>query len=309
MSTVNKLLAMEVFINVVDQSSFVRTAEQMGLPKTTVTILIRELEQMLGVQLLIRTTRQVRVTPDGAAFYDRSMQILADMQEAEDAMSRAHQMPGGLLRIAVPTLLAGELIPHLPDFLSRYPDILLDIGSSGQRADGLEAGADCAIQCGELADRSLVARRVGSLGFGLYASPAYLDRTGRPLHPDDLAQHRGIGAFSGKRTNTAQLTLRRSEEQVQAELPIHLAVNDADAGIEAAIAGLGLLRTTRFAGEREVAAGRLEPLLPHWSLDSAALHVVFSRNRQLSAKVGVFVDWLAELSANERAFQRDCLTG
>lgn len=309
MSTINKLLAMEVFINVVDQGSFVRTAEQMGLPKTAVTILIRELEQMLGVQLLIRTTRQVRVTPDGAAFYDRSMQILADMQEAEDAMSRARHMPGGLLRIAVPTLLAGELIPHLPDFLSRYPDILLDIGSSGQRADGLEAGADCAIRCGELADRSLVARRVGSLGFGLYASPAYLDRTGRPLHPDDLAQHRGIGAFSGKRANTAQLTLRRSEEQVHAEVPIHLAVNDADAGIEAAIAGLGLLRTTRFAGEREVAAGRLEPLLPHWSLDSAALHVVFARNRQLSAKVGVFVDWLAELSANERAFQRDCLTG
>ena len=129
MGTVNKLLAMEVFINVVDQGRFVRTAEHMGLPKTTVTILIKELEQMLGVQLLNRTTRQVSVTPDGAAFYDRSMQILADMQEAEDAMSRARHVPGGLLKIDVPTLLVGELIPHLPDFLSRYPDILLDIGS------------------------------------------------------------------------------------------------------------------------------------------------------------------------------------
>lgn len=304
MSTINKLQAMEAFVNVVDHGSFVRTAEQMGLPRTTVTILIQGLEQMLDVPLLQRTTRQVSVTAEGAAFYDRCMRILADMREAEDAISRTRHVPGGLLRVEAPTLLTGELMPRLPDFLARYPDILLDFAPSGPRTDTLEESFDCAIRCGVLVDSSLMARRIGDLGYGLYASPAYLARNGRPAHPDDLVRYGGIGNFTGKRAEAAQWVLRQGEQCVQAAVAAHLSVNDADAGIEAGVAGLGLLLSPRFAGAREVAAGRLEPLLPDWTLESVAIHVVYARNRHLSAKVGVFVDWLTELFADHPAFRR-----
>lgn len=303
-TTLNKFQAMEVFANVVDHGSFVRAADTLDLPKATVTTLIQALERLLDVKLLHRTTRLVSVTPDGALFYERCTRILREVREAEESMSRARQKPSGLLRVDAPKLLASELISRLPDFFARYPDIQLEFGASDRPADLIEDNIDCAVHTGELPDSDLVARRVGNLHYWLYASPAYLARHGRPLHPGDLERHRSIGVSGGKRDKAALWEFSRGGERLSAAVPLQVAVNDSKAGLDAALAGLGLLQTTQFAAAHAVAAGLLEPLLPAWQADPVALYVVYPHNRHLSVKVRVFVEWMAELFASHPAIRR-----
>lgn len=306
-ATINKFQAMEVFATVVDQSSFVRAAEALDLPKATVTTLIQALERLLDVKLLHRTTRLVSVTPDGAVFYERCTRILGEVREAEESMARARQKPGGLLRVDAPKLLAGELIAHLPDFVARYPDIKLEFGASACPADLIEDSIDCALHTGDLPDSDLVARRVGNLTYGIYASPAYIVRHGRPLHPGDLERHRSIGVSRAKRDKAALWEFSRGGERLQASIPLQVAVSDCKVALDAAVAGLGLLQTTHFAAARAVSAGLLEPLLPTWHADPVALHIVYPHNRHLSVKVRVFVEWISELCASHPALRpRSC---
>jgi len=303
-ATINKFQAMEVFTTVVEHGSFVRAADTLDLPKATVTRLIQALERQLGVKLLHRSTRQVSVTPDGALFYERCARILGEVREAEESMSRAGQKPSGLLRVDTPKLLAGELMSRLPEFLSRYPDIQLEFGSSNHAANLVEANIDCSVHTGKLPDSDLVARRVGNLNYGIYASPAYIAGHGRPLHPDDLERHRSIGVSGCRHDKAVQWEFSRGGERVRAAVPMQVAVNDSKAALDAAVAGLGLLQTTHFAAARAVAAGLLEPLLPAWQADPVALHVVYPHNRHLSVKVRVFVEWMAELFAGHHAIRR-----
>jgi LysR family transcriptional regulator for bpeEF and oprC len=301
----NKFQAMEVFVKVVDAGSFVRTAEQMQLPKTTVTTLIQSLESSLDTRLLHRTTRQVSVTADGAIFYDRCMRILAEVKEAEESMSQQRHKPTGLLRVDAPAVLAGDvLIPMLPDFFARYPDIELELGSSQQPADLLDNNINCAIQGGTLADSDLIARRIGYLHMVLCAAPAYIENHGRPQHPDDLRRHHSVHYFAWKSDKMREWRFTRESERVHVNMPGRLAVNDANAGLEACLAGIGLIQLPRHAQERLTAQGRIERLLPDWQLEPVPLHVLYPQNRNLSAKVRVFVEWLADMAAAHRAIQR-----
>ena len=187
----NKLQAMEVFVQVVDCGSFTKAADALQLPKATVSTLVQSLETTLSAKLLHRTTRQVTVTSDGAAYYERCVRILSDVRDAEESLSRHRLSPSGRLRVDAPTGLSSEiLVPALPDFFARYPDITIELGSSDRPVDLVEEGVDCAVRGGELVDLSLIARRVGVVNFVTCAAPSYIERFGMPQHPRDLERHR-----------------------------------------------------------------------------------------------------------------------
>ena len=295
----NKLQAMEVFIQVVDCGSFTKAAEMLNLPKATVSTLVQTLESTLAVKLLHRTTRQVMITSDGAAYYERCVQILSDVRDAEESLSRHRLSPNGRLRVDTPTGLASEiLIPALPSFFERYPDITLELGSTDRPVDLVEEGVDCAVRGGELFDSNLIARRIGIINFVIAASPDYIARFGMPQHPRDLDRHRCVNYFSAKTGKISKWDFTRDGERIEITLPGTIALNDSNAYVHAGLAGLGIINMTDYLLIRHLAAGSMVQVLPDWSVDPIPVHIVYPQNRHLSAKVRVFVEWVSELFAN-----------
>src|SRR5579862_6582948 len=177
----NKLQAMQLFVRVVETGAITRAADSLQMPKATATTLIQQLEASLGVKLLNRTTRRVSMTADGAAYYPRCLAILDEVREAEESLAQRHASPQGRLRVEAPTLIARlVIVPALPTFFARYPDIDLQLGCSERRTDLVEEGIDCALWSGELEDSTLIARRVGQLYFGTCAAPSYVAAHGAP---------------------------------------------------------------------------------------------------------------------------------
>lgn len=295
----NKLQAMEVFVHVVDCGSFTRASEMLQLPKATVSTLVQSLETSLASKLLHRTTRNVSVTSDGAAYYERCVRILSDVRDAEESLSRHRFSPSGRLRVDTPTGLSSEiLIPALPDFFERYPDITLELGSTDRPVDLVEEGVDCAVRGGELMDTSLIARRVGVVNFVTCAAPSYVERYGMPLHPNDLQRHRCVNYFSAKTGKIFHWDFTRDGERIEVMLPSSIALNDSNAYVQAGLAGLGVISMTDYLLAEHLATGKMVRLLPEWRSDPLPIHVVYPQNRHLSAKVRVFVEWISELFAN-----------
>lgn len=171
--------AMQAFARVVETGSFTKAAETLHMSKTSVTQLVQQLEARLRVRLLNRTTRKVNVTADGAAYYERVVKLLADMDDADTSLSNASALPRGRLRVDIPSPLARMIVvPALPEFHARYPDIQLDMGVSDRMVDLIDDGVDCVVRGGELTNLSLMARRVGDLSLGVYAAPGYLESAG-----------------------------------------------------------------------------------------------------------------------------------
>jgi LysR family transcriptional regulator for bpeEF and oprC len=295
----NKLQAMEVFVQVVDAGSFTRAADTLQLPKATVSTLVQSLETALSAKLLHRTTRQVTVTTDGAAYYERCVRILSDVRDADESLSRTRLSPSGRLRVDMPTGLTSEVvIPALPGFFERYPDIMMELGSTDRPVDLVEEGVDCAIRGGELFDTSLIARRIGVVNFVTAASPAYLERYGVPQHPRDLERHRCVNYFSAKTGKISDWDFSRGNERIEIPMRGVIALNDSNAYVHAGLAGLGVIQMTDYLLMQHVAAGRMVQLLPDWTSDPVPVHIVYPQNRHLSAKVRVFVEWVSELLAN-----------
>ncbi|HEU4375097.1 MAG TPA: LysR family transcriptional regulator [Telluria sp.] len=300
----NKLLAMEVFVQVVDAGGFTRAADHLQLPKATVSTMVQALEKTLSVKLLHRTTRQVSVTSDGAAYYERCLRILSDVREAEESLSRNRANPSGRLRVDVATGVANDvIIPALPEFFARYPDISLELGCGDRPVDLIEEGVDCAIRGGALPDSGLIARRIGVLHFITCASPAYLATHGRPLHPNDLRQHRCVNYFASKTGKIYDWEFLRGDEQIEIALPSSLAVNDSTAYISAGLAGLGVMQMASYTVDPHIESGALELLLEDWTSTPLPINVVYPQNRHLSAKVRVFVEWVADLFMSHPGFQ------
>src|SRR5690554_2134339 len=179
--------AMQAFARVVETGSFTKAAKSLHLSKTTVTQLVQQLEARLRVKLLNRTTCKVNVTADGAAYYERVVRLLADMEDAETSLSSALTSPRGRLRVDVPSPFASTmLIPALSKFYARYPEIQLHLGVSDRVIDLIDENVDCVVCGGEVTNQSLVARHVGDLPLGVYASPDYLAEMGTPAHPREL---------------------------------------------------------------------------------------------------------------------------
>lgn len=290
--------AMQAFARVVEAGSFTKAAETLHMSKTSVTQLVQQLEARLRVRLLNRTTRRVNVTADGAAYYERVIKLLADMDDAETSLSAASAAPRGRLRVDVPSPLARMiLIPALPAFHAQYPDIQLDMGVSDRLVDVIGENVDCVVRGGELTDESLMARRVGDLRLGVYAAPSYLERAGHPAHPRDLedTHHRIVGYLWSRIGKAFPYAMHRDEESVHVHGRYVLAVDDGNAYLAAGLAGLGVLWLPDYMARPHSARGELAPLLQDWRLDPMPLYIAFPPNRHVSAKLRLFIDWVAAL--------------
>jgi LysR family transcriptional regulator, regulator for bpeEF and oprC len=305
----DKFAAMQAFVRVVEAGTFTKAADSMGLPKPTVTRLIQTLETHLQTKLLNRTTRRVTVTADGAAYFDRALRLIGEMDELESSMSRAKANPRGRLRIDVAASVGQLLlIPALPDFHVRYPDIQIDLGVSDRPVDLIGENVDCVLRGGEITDQSLVARRIGEFHLVLAATPAYLKRHGVPQHPSELedTEHRVVNYFSHRTGRPFPYTFKRGNEVIELTGQHIVSVNDSGASLAAGLAGLGIVRTTTFQARPHFDSGALVPVLLDWCVDTIPIHVVYPPNRHLSTKLRVFVDWVAELFARSDLIQRKC---
>jgi LysR family transcriptional regulator for bpeEF and oprC len=305
----DKIAAMQAFVRVVEAGTFTKAADSMGLPKPTVTRLIQTLEAHLQTKLLNRTTRRVTVTADGAAYFDRALRLLGELDELESSMTHAKANPRGRLRIDVGAAVGQLLlIPALPDFHARYPDIQIDLGVSDRPVDLIGENVDCVLRAGEITDQSLVARRIGEFHTLLCASPAYLKRHGAPKHPSEIedGDHRMVKYFSHRTGRPYAFNFTKGGERIELNGRHTLSVNDSTASLAAGIAGLGIVYTTTFMAESHFSSGALVPVLLDWCSESIPLYVVYPPNRHLSAKLRVFVDWVADLFARSDQIQRKC---
>ena len=296
----DKLSAMQAFVRVVDAGSFTKAADTMGLPKPTITRLVQSLESELKTVLLHRSTRRLTLTTEGAAYYERAVQVLEDIQDIESNLSDSKANPRGKLRIDVGSTV-GQLflIPALHEFCERYPNIQIDLGVSDRRVDLLGENVDCALRLGEVTDQWLVARRVGDIQGIVCAAPGYLKRCGVPEHPTDLESdsHRVVSYFSVSSERWKTFVLHKGKERVEVRARHTIAVNDSGAMFAAGLAGLGIVRTGAFMAAPHIAAGKLVQVLPDWMAGTAPVYIVFPPKRHLSANARVFVDWVAELFA------------
>ena len=293
----DKFSAMQAFVRVVEAGTFTKAADSIGMPKATVTRLIQTLAKELDTKLLNRTPRKVTVTADGAAYYERAGRLLGDIEELESSMSRAKASPRGRLKVDIPASLGmAVIIPALPDFYARYPDIQIELGVSDRPVDIITENVDCVIRGGEITDQSLVARRIGEFYLMSCASPAYLKRHGRPKHPTELENnHKLIRYASPRNGKMYSFEYYRDGETITLDGRHLLSVNDSRAGVVAALAGLGVLHQASCMKQHHISGGELEPLFTEWCGGAVPLHVVYPPNRHLSNKVRVFVDWIAEL--------------
>lgn len=301
----DRLLAIRVFARVVEAGTFSKAAASLNVPKPTVTKLVQGLEAHLQTKLLNRTTRSVSVTADGAAYYERVVRLLNELDEIEAGVGNARVNPRGRLRVEVSAAIANSIIlPSLPGFLARYPDIQLELGIGDRPADLIGDNVDCAIRVGALADSSLVARRIGELEWITCAAPPYLDRRGTPGHPAELEAAHSAICYANADGRTAALRFARDGELIEPRVRAAITLNDAHACVVAAVAGLGILQTLRLMAQPHIDSGALLPLLAEWPTEPHPLYAVYPQNRHLSAKLRVFVNWTAELFAQHPYAQR-----
>lgn len=290
--------AMRVFTRIVELGGFAKAADSLQLPRASVTILIKQLEAHLGVQLLQRTTRQISLTLDGAAYYPRCVRLLADLEETEAVFSASRHNPKGLLRVDMPAGV-GRLIviPALPQFTARYPLIELEIGLNDRPVDLIREGVDCVLRGGLALDDSLVARPLVTLDQVTCASPDYLQRCGTPLGLEDLKGHQMVEYFSNSTGKRYGLEFVVDDQLRMIDLPRHVSVNSADGYLAACEAGYGLVQTPYYHVARQLKEGRLIEVLKDVPPPGMPLTALYPPHRQLSRRVRVFVDWMVELCA------------
>ncbi len=281
----NELL---VFAKVVQAGSFTAAARGLRMPKSTVSRKVSELEERIGAQLLQRTTRKLRLTEVGRAYYEHCARIVAEAEEAELAVTRMQAAPHGLLRVTTP-LTFSFLGPLVAEFLKRYPEVQLELLCTDRTVDLVEEGFDLAVRAGRLADSSLIARKLGSIERFVVAAPSYLQARGVPRSPRDLEKHDCLLFGAGN-----VWTLHSGSRSVEVSIRPRLVVNEPDMLRAVTLAGSGVALLPNIHSAADLAAGRLLRLLPDWSSAGAPVHAVYPGTRHHSPKVMAFVDFLRE---------------
>jgi DNA-binding transcriptional LysR family regulator len=288
----DRLQELAVFVRTAESGSFSRAARELGLSQPSVSRIIGELEARLGVTLLLRTTRRITVTDAGALFLDRAREILAEIEDAEDA-ARGVDSLRGIIRLAIPVVYGTrEIIPRLPKFLSTHPMLRVELSVADQRQDLVAEGADVAIRLGDLDDSVFGARKLATLQRMLVASPSYLEARGTPKTPADLASHDCIFGPGNFGRDSWSFTRNGTEMSVDVRGRIH---TDSGPGVFASVmAGLGIAMVSSVMTGPEVKAGALVPLLRSYKLSSVDVHAVFPGGPRPSTKVRALVDFLVQ---------------
>lgn len=295
----DRLDAMRLFVRLVERQSFTAAAADLGIPRSTASEVLRGLETRLGARLLERTTRHVTPTLDGEDYYRRCVAILAEIEEAEAAMRDAR--PRGLLRIdAHPLLTRTFVLPHLPGFLARYPELDLQIGQGDRLVDLVREGIDCVIRSGEPEDSGMILRRLGTIAEITVASPAYIASHGMPATPDVLDGHKMVGFVSSRTGEVLPLEFSVGGALRHVVLPSRLRVNNSDTMADLARLGFGLAQAPRYRFADDLASGRLVEVLADYPPSPTPLSVLYPQNRQLALRLRVFLDWISGIFAEAR---------
>ena len=293
----DRLDAMHLFVRIVDLASFTKAADALQLPRASVSLALRQLEARLGVRLLNRTTRHVSPTLDGQAYYARCQQILQDVGEAEDLFRSAQLSPRGRLRVDMQGNTAERFVlPYLGDFHARYPDIELQIGLGDRFVDLVREGVDCVLRSGEPKDSTMVGRRVAQLRQVTCASRSYVERCGLPRTLEEFRQHRAVN-YIGNSGRVLPFDFLVDGQPVSLMLPGPVTVSSAVAYGACCRAGLGFIQAPRYNFADWLASGEGVEVFPDWQPAPLQVHVLYPHARQLSSRVRVFVDWLAERMA------------
>lgn len=293
----NRWLEIEVFTRVAATGSFSRAAQELGLSQPSTSRIVTSLESRLGVKLLLRTTRNVALTESGAVFLEKARQATADIEDAEDAV-RGIDSLRGTIRLAVPIVYGSRaIIPVLPGFLERYPDLRIEITMRDERQNLVSAGVDMAIRMGSLEDSTFGARKIASVERLLVASPSYLARRGTPRTPADLTDHDTIlHALSVPEKST--LVLRKDGIAQTVTLRGKLKIDAAPGVLAAVLAGLGIANVTMIMAEQELREGKLVRLVPEYELAPLNAFAVFPSGPRPSTKVQTLVTYLIAALAN-----------
>ncbi|MDQ0032916.1 DNA-binding transcriptional LysR family regulator [Variovorax boronicumulans] len=290
----NQLLAMRAFVRVVDTGSFSRTADQLALPRSTVSKLITDLEKHLNIKLMQRTTRAVTPTSDGLEYYGHAMRWIAEMDSVESAVRGKKVKPSGHLRIDAPAVFANSLlIPELPEFHREYPEITVAVGISDRPLNIVEEGVDCVIRAGRLDDMAMVGRRVTELQYVTCAAPAYLDRKGIPSSPDDLELNHAAACYFFSTGKPELLIFERGAERFEIGNCV-FSTNEGNGLKEMLLAGLGVGQHFRRIVQPYLDSGELVAVLEDWSRPAMPFHILYPPNRHQNARLKAFADWVVQ---------------
>jgi len=286
--------SLQLFVRIVDLGSFTRAAGALGIPRATATYALKALEARLGTRLLERTTRHVRPTLEGQAFYERCVHLLAELEDTEASLRTAARSPRGTLRLDLHGTHATHVVlPRIDEFRRQYPQIDLVVSHGDRLVDLVREGIDCVVRAGTPQDSSLVARKLAVLPEVLCASPAYLERFGTPTRPADLVHHQAVGFFSTNHDRRYPIEFIVDGNVEAFDLDGWIAVSDAEAYVVSALSGCGLIQLPRHHVDDALADGRLVELLADWKSPGVVISAMYPHHRESSPRVRAFVDWVA----------------
>jgi DNA-binding transcriptional LysR family regulator len=289
----DKLNSIKAFTKVVQHGSFAAAAREMQLSRSAVSKYVIDLEQELGVQLLVRTTRSASPTENGQAYYERCLAILADLEEADVTVTRLQAEPRGILRVNAPMSFGTlHLGPALSDFMERYAELQIQLILSDQQIDPVQEGFDVTLRIADLPSSSLIARKIAPAHRVVCASPSYLQRRGTPQRPSDLREHDCL--TYGHLATGKQWKLTGPDGEHWISIPWTLCTNNAEVLCDAAVRGRGIALLPTFIAAAELRRGSLQTILESYEAPEISIYAIYPETRHLSVKVRVFIDFLIE---------------
>lgn len=285
-----------IFTRVVECSSFTRAADTLGIPRSSVSAAVQELEMRVGARLLHRTTRKVSPTQDGVAFHERCQRVISDVEDAENLFRQNAAQPSGKLRVDVPGRIGRLIIaPALPGFLDDYPQIDVDLGVTDRAVNLVEEGVDCVLRVGPLRDSGLIARPIGKLPLINVASPGYLALHGTPQTPDDLGDHWAVNYASPSSGRVEAWEWMEGDSLRAKPVRGRVTVNSAEAYIACCLAGLGLIQIPAYDVRGHLETGELVEVMPGHRAEDMPMALLYPHRQHLSRRLQVFADWLEAL--------------
>ncbi|WP_337841629.1 LysR family transcriptional regulator [Rheinheimera sp.] len=292
----DRILQMQIFVRVAELGSFSRAAEQLGLPKTSVSEAVQQLEHSLGSRLLHRTTRRVELSSDGQQFLRRCSELLHELEELQQLFKPGDQQLNGVLRIDMPTGLAKNLVlPKLPAFLQQHPDLQLQLSSTDRRVDLIAEGFDAIVRVGALKDSSLIARPLGQMNQINCVSPAYIQRFGTPTRLDDLGRHQLVNYSQQLSGQKAEFEYQQGTEVKRIRMHSQITVNNTEAYSAACLAGLGLIQLPESGARPYLQSGQMIQVLADFNAPAMPVNLLYAHRKLMSRNLRVFSDWLSQL--------------